>query len=298
LAVLTDPVDSVIVKWESSNPYSAYILYDTLFSTSEVGQNNGKVILNITTIASVMTTDRNGSASLSATISCLKNREWRTLVKTIPRQITISAYDSNTTYDKGVTINGVTWAARNVNTSGSFVDKPEDLGLLYQWNSKINWDGTFPPDPDSAVAIVPWRGSKDAMIIRWKQRHSSVTENSTAWDKTNDPCPKGWRMPKWEELQRLFSTGNEWHPRNGVGGYWFYEDDNLLFLPAAGYLYDRDGKPYFNGTSGNYWSDTTTVTGNAYALSLTNPESNGPPNGRNEISPGYGLSCRCVKDNK
>ncbi len=41
------------------------------------------------------------------------------------------------TSDIGVEINGITWATSNVDASGTFAQKPEDAGKLYQWNRSV-----------------------------------------------------------------------------------------------------------------------------------------------------------------
>jgi len=42
----------------------------------------------------------------------------------------------------GVEINGVFWATRNVGTPNTFVNKPADFGMFYQWNRKKSWATT------------------------------------------------------------------------------------------------------------------------------------------------------------
>ncbi|MDR1197516.1 MAG: hypothetical protein LBK94_00690, partial [Prevotellaceae bacterium] len=44
--------------------------------------------------------------------------------------------------DKSVTINGVKWAACNVDAPGTFAANPEDAGMFYQWNRKVPWSST------------------------------------------------------------------------------------------------------------------------------------------------------------
>jgi hypothetical protein len=48
----------------------------------------------------------------------------------------------STTKDKGVVINGVCFATRNVNTVGSFVTAPETYGCFYMWNRKVAFSQT------------------------------------------------------------------------------------------------------------------------------------------------------------
>ena len=46
------------------------------------------------------------------------------------------------TVNIGVRINGIVWATRNVAAPGTFVAKPEDAGMFYQWNRKVAWAPT------------------------------------------------------------------------------------------------------------------------------------------------------------
>jgi len=79
----------------------------------------------------------------------------------------------------GVTIEGVTWAARNVNTPGTFAEKVTDSGMFYQWNSKTGYsNGQF----------------------------LNTYQTGTTWSSENDPSPSGWRLPTLDEAQKLLSN--------------------------------------------------------------------------------------------
>ena len=47
--------------------------------------------------------------------------------------------DSSLYYDKGVVINGVKWATRNVGEPGRFVETYNQTGEYYQWNCRRSW---------------------------------------------------------------------------------------------------------------------------------------------------------------
>ena len=49
---------------------------------------------------------------------------------------------NSSTSDRGVVINGVKWATRNLDQPGTFAAKPEDSGMFYQWNRKKAWTVT------------------------------------------------------------------------------------------------------------------------------------------------------------
>ena len=81
----------------------------------------------------------------------------------------------------GMLINGIRWATRNVATPGTFVTHPEDAGMFYQWNRKKGWSSTDP--------MINSNGG-----TTWD---NSFPEGD-GWEKTNDPCPTGWRVPTYE----------------------------------------------------------------------------------------------------
>ncbi|MDR1518400.1 MAG: hypothetical protein LBS52_10025 [Dysgonamonadaceae bacterium] len=137
--------------------------------------------------------------------------------------------------DKGVVINGITWATRNVDAPGTFTKNPEDAGMFYQWNRKIGWS--------SASPMVNSDGG-----TTWDETHI----DGSTWEKANDPCPSGWRVPTWFEFERLLNFGSGWITKNGVNGRIFGFDSNTLFLPAAGWNSNSNN----DNLSGNYWSAT------------------------------------------
>ncbi len=150
-------------------------------------------------------------------------------------------------YDKGIKINGVRWATRNVDKPGAFANKPEDSGMFYQWNSKTHW---------------PASGGK----TYWP---SAISQNEI-WAKANDPSPVGWRIPSFEEIIKLADTSkvnHEWISQNNIIGLKCTDKrtGKSIFLPYSGY---RDSKnDGSRGSEGRYWSsqkyessDTDVVT--------------------------------------
>ena len=165
-------------------------------------------------------------------------------------------------FDEGVVINGIRWATRNVDISGTFAETPECFGMLFQWNRRRT---------------------------RYRYWDSSVPEG-TAWYAENDPCPQGWRVPTREELQSLERAGSEWVTRYGVGGRLFGTAPYQIFLPAAG-LSLPSGSIRDVNTTGSYWSSTTQDEGYPMLLWFTDENVNG--NIFSNLRTG-GLSVRCV----
>lgn len=59
--------------------------------------------------------------------------------------LTLMSCASNTlTHDRGVMIGGIRWATRNVDAPKTFVASRYEVGMIYQWNSKIGWNITDP----------------------------------------------------------------------------------------------------------------------------------------------------------
>ena len=170
------------------------------------------------------------------------------------RNYVSSVRSVNTVIDNGVVINGVRWASCNVDKPGTFAAKPEDSGMFYQWNRKIGWSATNPMINSNGGAA--WDSSMPA---------------GATWDSANDPSPTGWRVPTYDEIQKLFDTNNVssiWTILNGINGIKFTDKatGNSIFLPAAGY------RPYDGSTlggvggRGNYWCSTAYDTDFAYDL--------------------------------
>jgi uncharacterized protein (TIGR02145 family) len=135
-----------------------------------------------------------------------------------------------------------------VSAPGTFAAKPEDAGMLYQWNRKKGW-------PATGREVTGWDKSRPA---------------GDAWTKANDPSPAGWRTPTFDEMKKLLDedkVSRIWTTQNGVNGYKFTDKatGNSIFLPAAGcrdnsaaagYSNNSDGTLYEAGTNGYYWSST------------------------------------------
>jgi len=139
-----------------------------------------------------------------------------------------------------VTINGITWATRNVDDFGTFVPfyaPATVLGKYYQFNRP------------TAYSYVDGR-------IEPPLKYETINENSD-WSILNDPCPCGWRLPTEAEAENLRSSGFRWV--NEPAGAWFGTDartaafgasGDAVFLPAGGVI-TSSGLGYLE--QGYYW---------------------------------------------
>jgi len=293
---------SIIIEWTPLVSDIIKMEVDTVFSFDTIpiirenqihGWKTNKA--TITTSAKIIA-KKKGEVTITAKIGNQRMRTWRVNVE-------------GDTDEVGVEINGIIWATRNVNTSGFFVANPQRYGLYYQWNDSTGWSVTS--------AENGWNGS-------W-------SSNDTIWQKTSDPCPKGWRIPTHAELKALIEVSSRWETRKDtiksqnviidVNGRVFSHKKNTLFLPAAGYLREqetlknqRKETVFFEGNlSGAYWghstrvdtiinerivNDTTVVSDTTYR-NFPYPYCFSFGSGNPQVGdnfPFIGFSCRCVKE--
>jgi hypothetical protein len=180
--------------------------------------------------------------------------------------------------DVGVEIADIIWATRNVNMPSTFVANPEDAGMFYQWNSNKPWNTT-----DKFISPDDWT-------------YPSLPKVGREWEKENNPCPIGWRVPTREELMSLHNFLRKETIVNGVNGCLYGNPPNQIFLPTIGYRYFHNGELRWAGTAVGIWGSTI------------NPDFNPPSNAyylSGCVSVGYlvgssyrchGHSVRCVKE--
>jgi hypothetical protein len=137
-----------------------------------------------------------------------------------------------------ITLDRTVWATRNVAVSGTFVANPQDTGKLFRWNG--------------------------------------TSATGTAWERANDPCPPGWRVPTQAEIEALNRHRSRWirnWNNTGVSGHLFGTAPHQIFLP------DTNG----------YWSSTPLGTSRAKIL-------NSRSNTLAVSSRANDLSVRCVAE--
>ena len=149
-----------------------------------------------------------GQAVIAVYRSCLQGWNWTRLAEST---VTVNLVIPDDVVS-GVLVGGVRWATRNVGSPGMFAHAPESFGSRFHWNR------------------------------RTAQQHSDWNwygNGATVWERENDPCPQGWRVPTEAELRILTNANSRWVNVNGVNGRLFGVAPNHIFLP-----------------SGNYWSST------------------------------------------
>jgi len=193
--------------------------------------------------------------------------------------------------EKGIIINGIKWATRNLAAHGKFAENPEDYGALFQWGRtgdghEQHTSPNYPTNDNSFEnGLVDSTGlDADGQIVNthaaygkfiktidtlfdWRTPQNNLLWNSgtetTPVKTVNDPCPAGWRVPTKTELKSLENSVSEIGKLNGIFGRYYGDGTEKLFLPAAGYRGENTGTLYGMGESMPgineylyYWSST------------------------------------------
>jgi len=189
---------------------------------------------------------------------------------------------------KGIAIGNVVWAPVNCGHDADHL-----FGKLYQWGRKDGqgYDGE-PSEPTIEEGAPASLG--DAKADTFYKGWPTYDKDIWGPSGSGNPCPAGWRVPTYSELETLrvlAEAQGEWVIEKGIQCYKIPVGDAALFIPSAGYR-DIQGKAVKRQQkSASLWSCSHIESGNPYSnLYLDNTT----------VSIDYdvqslGLSVRCVK---
>ena len=285
-----DASDKTLV-WNSSNPAVASV------DASGVVKAQADGTSTITAVAV-------GGASASCTVKVVSC--------TVPTADYIDEYGVN--HGKGIAVGNTVWAPVNCGYKAANSEgKGFPYGKLYQWGRKYghgydeSYDESVPELVEGPVmpSVAQAEENKDKFYYTsvspydWsKVQHddfwNSGTESTPVKTKY-DPCPEGWRVPTYAELDRLNNSYSSFMTVGGQKGRYFCGDytylDNApqVFFPAAGSRHYSDGGAYSQGDSGRYWSSSPYGDHAGY-LSFNSSDVT-----MNDVRRPYGYSVRCVQ---
>ena len=170
----------------------------------------------------------------------------------------------------GVEIDGVVWAPVNCGYHAT----DYKWGKLYQWGRKYGQgaydDLTSPKFLSGGVSLAGGNNESNANVFyrglsEWLNPRDNTLWNAGTEDspiKTEyDPCPKGWRVPTYNEASSLIKNYSSWTTNTrGQSGCWYSglvtysADAPQVFFSAAGYRNHYYGDTYSRGNYGYYWS--------------------------------------------
>lgn len=247
-------------------------------------------------------------------------------------------------HGSGVEIYGVIWAPVNC----GFHETDFPYGKLYQWGRKDGQGYTGSATHTESDAVVPeisdvqcpfgkvpdantwymedgnsgmWLGDNDGLIsfdpeVGWNEL--SETREFKGYEGIGNPCPKGWRIPTFEEVQSLRGNAVDMKSAStykaegsdspyGQAGRWYgpkhqsasaYDNKGCIFLPFGG---ERSavngGASDQRNRIGEYWTNMPNPDTEWFAV----PQFINMPNTayiewKFSFRVVYGFSVRCVAE--
>lgn len=170
-------------------------------------------------------------------------------------------------------INGACWMTQNLRLAGGQTLTSEESNVARNWS--------FPNTPlvgsnDSYTApqvTISGNTSYGGYYNFCAASAGTDCQTSSAFDTTQDICPKGWRLPTLDEVSSITS-------------------DVSAFSPVYSGYYD-DGSLYETGSYGNWWLATAYGRDSQYYIDYYRDDLNIS----NYYGKNYGRSVRCIRSN-
>ena len=223
--------------------------------------------------------------------------------------------------------NAGTMMDRNLGATSATPGDVGALGLMYQWGRKDPFLGSSsisndeeakstiiwpsPVSSDSSIGTIEYATLHPTTFITynknnfdWYYTTSSESTDNTRWQSEKtiyDPCPAGWRVPDggedgiWSNARRESGDGSYDRTNRGMNFSGDLGDDDIIWYPASGYLYDSYGSLYGVDIYGNYWSCSPNTAVPYYAFSLYF-YSHGSIDLSLNSNRAYGYPVRCQKE--
>ncbi|GHU70218.1 hypothetical protein FACS189413_10260 [Bacteroidia bacterium] len=178
---------------------------------------------------------------------------------------------------------GLIVATCNVGAPGTFAENPGDIGMYYQWNSKVAWD---------------WNGTEAVPLDGTSVWNDAWDGNgATKWAPENDPCPAGWRMPTYAEILLFVQSITDFNFHTDANGKYveivtFNNGATIIISAEGGLITSVNQKDYVGG--GPILHSTTYPL----AWGLEHPVCTSFDDGQASppCSPNYARQIRCLKD--
>ena len=225
----------------------------------------------------------------------------------------------------GVEIDGVVWAPVNCGYHAT----DYQWGKLYQWGRKYGqgYEGsTFdvngnnignisdvitPNLVEGPVSLATGNLENNSNVFYIDTDYTDedwlISHNDMLWNKGSehspvkteyDPCPEGWRVPTYNELNDVCKNRSDWTTNElNPSGSWlcgtrlYSAEVPQVFFPASGFRDYGDGSAMGRGLYSFYWTSKQYSTYNAYSLYLR-----GGASMSGNMRRANGIPVRCVKD--
>lgn len=228
----TDDNGSFIIGQLKAGNYVLYAKSDNHFNTSKSFTLSSENVKDLGKI-----TMRAGKGDLDPAITAVVAK-------------IVDYFPENVYVDLGLSVK---WATCNVGA-----DKPEDFGDYYAWGETETKD------------VYDWssykwcNGSSDTFTKYNPFKVQGIVDSITTLDPNDDVAHVkwggSWRMPTASEFRELMDNCKwTWKSVNGINGYVVKSrikgyTDRSIFLPVAGYCYDKELR--CAGEFAYYWSNS------------------------------------------
>ena len=205
--------------------------------------------------------------------------------------VTFMYKSSSVTYGTVVSANSKCWLDRNLGATRVAASSTDaaSSGDLFQWGRGDDGHQTRTSGITSFLSTTDTPDNSDFIIVFQSPADWRQGQNSSLWqgvNGTNNPCPKGYRVPTQEELAAEFTS---WNSNNSAGAY-----ASPLKLPVTSSRQSNTGIVN-NPGYGFYWSSTS-------LLSAVGTEQSGILNFYStnlrfqDVQRSAGAAVRCLKD--
>lgn len=145
---------------------------------------------------------------------------------------------------------------RNLGALSNDVSSSDSWGDLYQWGRKTDGHEKRVSDTTNTISPNFTKAGHDFIVDSSRANDWIAYPNDNLWsdkDKTNNPCPCGYRLPTEREWKAIANLGYEIKPTS-TGSYYISFGDGTLTLPCAGLRSAYTGNFQYQGMRGFYWA--------------------------------------------
>jgi uncharacterized protein (TIGR02145 family) len=204
--------------------------------------------------------------------------------------VTFTYNGASVTYGTVLSAGSKCWLDRNLGAT-QFATSSSDsysYGDLFQWGRGADGHQLRASGTTATLSSTDVPGNANFILSPNSPFDWRSPQNTNLWQGlsgTNNPCPSGYRIPTYAELE---AERISWGTNNAAGAL-----ASPLKLPMAGYRSNDNGYIGDVGSYGNYWSSTVS-TAEAVKSNLLLISSGSVNMSYNKRA--FGYSVRCIKD--